>query len=132
MRKLSIPLAAALLALSLSPDVAVGDGVAGHYRVTRERGVLAAASVTGTTAGTANTVVTTTKDTVLVSLESTLDAPTVITHLGADFKILPAGNVRIFDVKADGVAFGPGAWGVRLLGASATTGYVEVVALPQR
>jgi hypothetical protein len=103
----------------------------GHSRIVPQRGELAAAALSATTAGTAHAVLTTTKDSVLVSIENTTDAELMVTRDGVDFKRMPAGSFRVFDVKADGVAFGPYVWGVYEIG-NPTSGFIEIVALPHR
>jgi hypothetical protein len=92
---------------------------------------VAAASISATTAGTAHTVLTTTKDTVMISLENTTDVELMVTRNGADFKRVPAGSFRVFDTKSDGVAFGPYVWGVYEIGNPAS-GVLEILAFPHR
>lgn len=103
----------------------------GHTRIVPERGQVAAASISATTAGTAHTVLTTTKDSVTISLENTTDVELMVTRNGADFKRVPAGAFRIFDTKANGVAFGPYIWGVYEIGNPAS-GVIEIISLPYR
>ncbi len=123
--------ALAISGLALWPFVAIGDGIPGHTRIVPERGSVAAASITASTAGTAITVVTTTKDTVMVAIENTTDVELMVTRNGADFKRVPAGSFRVFDLATSGVAFGPYIWGIYRIGTPAT-GVIEILAFPYR
>lgn len=108
------------------------SGLLSHNKVTPNRGELAFGAVTGTTAGTANTVLTTTMDSVQVSFENTTDVQLIITRGGVDFKRVPAGNFRVFDLKGNGVGFAPVVWGVYRAAGAPASGVIEVVAIPFR
>ena len=128
---IALAAALALVGFGLWPIAAQSEGIAGYRRVVPERGQVAAASITSSTAGTAITVVTTTKDTVLVSIENTTDVELMVTRNGADFKRVPAGGFRVFDLQSSGVAFGPYIWGVYRIGTPAS-GVIEILTLPSR
>jgi hypothetical protein len=112
------------------PHAASGDGGPSVYkRVTHQRGELAFGSITAATAGTANTVLTATKDAVVVSIENTTNAELIITKGGADFKRVPAGSFRVFDFRSDAVALSAGTWGVYRSG-TPSSGNLEIIVLP--
>lgn len=124
-------LASVAIGVGLAAIEADASGVASQTLVTHNRGQVAAAGVTGTTSGGANTVLTTTTPSVLVAIENTTDAEVMITKGAADFKRVPAGSFRVFDLKTNGAGFSAGVWGVYQIG-TPSSGVVEIVAIPYR
>lgn len=66
---------------------------------------LAAASVTASTAGTANTILTLTGRRRLVVCTGSLDTETILTYNGANWLFLPAGASVAVDLSASGLTF---------------------------
>jgi hypothetical protein len=93
-----------------------------------ERGELAAAGVTGTTGSNGNTVLTLTRQATCLSMENTTDKEVMIASGSTLIKRVPAYSYRVLDLGTNAVAIPPGAaLKAHLTGASATTGYVEVL-----
>lgn len=108
------------------------QGIGAHTRVTPDRGDLLYSGITGTTGGSANTVVTTTKDTVILAIENATDKEVMVTNGSTDLKRMPANTFRQFDMAASGVSFGGQTYKAYYTGAAGTTGHLEILALPYR
>jgi hypothetical protein len=72
---------------------------------TPQYGRLAAASVTGTTAGTANTIITLSGRRRIVACTNSLDTETILTYNAANWLFLPAGSSVVMDLSASGLTF---------------------------
>lgn len=70
-----------------------------HYEISPVPGSLAFGSVTGTTPGTANTIVTTTSDHKIVLVLNSLNADVMLTYNGSDWVPLPAGTPFSVDMS---------------------------------
>jgi hypothetical protein len=93
-----------------------------------ERGELAAAGVTGTTGSNGNTVLTLTRQATCLSMENTLDKEVMIASGTTLIKRVPAYSYRVLDLGTNAVAIPPGSvLKAHLTGASASTGYLEVL-----
>lgn len=98
------------------------------YQGNPERGELAAAGVTGTTGGIANTVLTLSKQATCLGIENTMPVEVMITRGSTDLKRVPAGSFRVFDFGTNSVALAPSTvLKVYATGATGSTGYVEIV-----
>lgn len=104
----------------------------GHRRVTRERGELAAASITGNSLGTAVTVLTTTKDTVALFADTDCSVGFMLTKDGADFKRIFPGKGYVMDLNTNGLAIAPGTYKVYYTGSAPSSCTFELFALPFR
>jgi hypothetical protein len=102
-------------------------------RVVPERGHLAFGAITGNSAGTANTVLTLAKDATVIAVENWSDKPLMLTRAGVDWKIIPADQFRVFDLKANHVARAAATvLGVYQLDGAPTRGGFEVLSEPVR
>lgn len=105
----------------------VGMGAAGplNYSAAPQTGRLAAASVTHTTAGTADTVKTFTGGRRILLCTNSLDKETELTWAGADFIYLPAGTPFSIDLGASSLAAANNVTiGIYHLGVQPTTGSI--------
>ncbi len=73
--------------------------------VVPQYGRLAAASVTGNSAGTANTIITTSGRRRLVMCTNSLNTETILTYDGANWLFLPASSGVAVDLSASGLTF---------------------------
>ncbi len=122
MKKLSIAVGASALFF------AVFAGATTIFNVSPERGELLYSGVTGTTGGSANTVLTLTKQATCVGVENTTNVEVMVTRSATDFKRVPALSYRVIDFGANGTAFGSGVvFKAYVTGATGSTGYVEVL-----
>jgi hypothetical protein len=126
-------LAFPLLALASLPLVIAPDAIAAlaaHVLVTNERGELAAAAITSTTLGAANTILTTTKPSVQLMVDTDCTVPFMLVRNGANFKRLFAGKGYVIDLKSNAVAYGASTWKVYYTGAAPAGCTLEVVSIP--
>lgn len=100
-------------------------------RVAIQSSELAFGAITGTTPGTANAVLTLASDSGILSFENTTDQQLVVTLDGNQFKRVPAGAFRVYDLRA-GTSRQPKGMVVGVFrGAGApTSGAFEVVSVP--
>ena len=78
------------------------------YDATPQSGRLAFGSVTGTTAGTANTILTLTGRRRIVICTNSLNTETMLTYNGANWLPLPAGVGVAVDLSASGLTLADG------------------------
>lgn len=127
---LALSLFAAAIVATFTVDAVAVDT---FQKVTPQRGELAAASITGTVLGTANTVLTTTKDTVILAIENTCAVELMLVMNGANFKRIPASSFRVFDLKTNGgIAFAATVFKVYYTGAAPASCNFELVSVPVR
>ena len=98
------------------------------YQGNPERGELAASGVTGTTGGSANTVLTLSKQATCLSIENTMPVEIMVTRGSTDMKRVPASAFRVLDFGTNAVALPPATViKTYATGATGSTGYVEVL-----
>src|SRR5688572_17058298 len=78
------------------------------YDATPQYTLLGHASVTGTTAGTANTILTLSGRRRIVVCTNSLNTETVLTYNGANWIFLPVATSTAVDLSASGLTFGDG------------------------
>lgn len=117
-------------------------GIDSHFRVAPVSTTVAGTAVNVTTPATAITVLYVNADHVMLGFENTTNVAviisrqpvtvagnsTTVTGTAAYFKTVPAGAYRVFDVKANTVAFGPAVYGV-YAAATPASGIVEMISV---
>lgn len=99
-------------------------------RTIPESSELAFGAITGTSAGTANAVLTLVNDAVNIGFENTTDVQLVVTLDGVQKKRVPAGSFRVFDLGTNGSRLAAGTVvGVFRAAGAPTSGTFEVVSM---
>lgn len=108
--------------------IALLGACAPTYQGNPERGELAAAGVTGSTGGSAKTLVTLVQQGTCLAVENTMPVEVMITRSATDLKRVPAYSFRVLDLGTNATALAPGTViKVYPTGATGSTGYVEAL-----
>ena len=100
------------------------------YGLSAQVGSIAAASVTASTVGTANTVITLSRDRRLLKISNTLNQPVMLAYNSADFFVLAANESCILDLSpAQLCMLDTKVLGIYHLGTQPTSGTLYVTAL---